>query len=116
VEPEPAVAPNNPKDTKVQQVGSTQTSPQTTPPPPARNCQVTITNLSRSAIIHLYLNGKGTSNLRGCGIDKGQTVTVCLPVGQHTLYVFSNMYQFSEGMTINVPANDSYSLSLRSGP
>lgn len=84
--------------------------------PPADNCEITFTNVSRFTHVHLFLNGKDWGDLMTCALERGESITFCLPVGTHTLYVFSNMYQFSDGITLEVKENEAISRKVSSGP
>jgi hypothetical protein len=47
-------------------------------------------------------------------MTKGQSVTLCLPQGELTLYTFSNLYQFSQAIPITI-GPDPITLRLKTG-
>lgn len=91
------------------------------PPPgtPARNCQITIVNASTHPMAHMAV-ALGTPDMAGlmqalhCPIAPGTQARICLPQGEHTLYTFSNMYQFSRPIQVSI-GTAPQTLRLKSG-
>ncbi len=90
------------------------------PATPAKNCKVTLYNASSNPYAYMSL-ALGSPDMAGllsghlaCPLTPGQSTTICLPQGQLTLYTFSNMYQFSNGISVTI-GPDPITLRLKSG-
>lgn len=108
------------KPDKALSTSSPQAPPQQAPPAaPARNCQITIVNASSNPYAHMSL-ALGTPDMDGlkkmmhCPIVPGAKAVICLPQGEHTLYTFSNMYQFSNPIKVSI-GTAPQTLRLKSG-
>jgi hypothetical protein len=89
------------------------------PKAPTRNCQVTVVNASTNAFAHMMITlspdlAGMTSGPMHCPISPGAQMKICLPVGEVTLYTFSNMYQFSDPIRVTI-GTEPMTLRLKSG-